>query len=64
MTTLVKYSIVLAILLFGASAQAQKLDGSYSGILDVQGMQMELIINIAPTEEGYEATLDVPAQGA
>ena len=64
MTTLVKYSIAIVLLFLGASVQAQELNGSYSGTLDVQGMQMELIVNITPTEEGYEATLDVPAQGA
>jgi len=64
MTTLVKFSIGLVMLLLGASTTAQKLNGSYSGTLDVQGMQMELIVNITPTEDGYDATLDVPAQGA
>ena len=64
MTTLVKYSIAIVLLFLGATIQAQKLDGSYSGNLDVQGMQMELIVNITPVEDGYEATLDVPAQGA
>ena len=43
---------------------AQELKGAYSGTLDVQGMQMELIYNITPTTNGYTATLDVPAQGA
>ena len=27
-------------------------------------MQLELIFNITPSEDGYTATLDVPAQGA
>src|SRR5690606_22969787 len=43
---------------------AQELNGSYSGNLEVQGMQMELIFNITPTDNGYSATLDVPMQGA
>jgi dipeptidyl aminopeptidase/acylaminoacyl peptidase len=30
----------------------------------VQGTQMGLIFNITPGEDGYEATLDVPAEGA
>lgn len=49
MTALVKYSIVLAVLFLGASVQAQKLNGSYSGNLEVQGTQLELIFNITPT---------------
>ncbi|MCB7481813.1 alpha/beta hydrolase family protein [Christiangramia sediminis] len=64
MTTLIKYTIILASLLFGVAIQAQELKGSYSGNLEVQGTQMELIFNISSAEEGYEATLDVPAQGA
>ena len=64
MKTLVKHSILLAVLFIGLSVQAQKLDGAYSGSLDVQGTQMELIFNITPGEDGYDATLDVPAQGA
>ena len=43
---------------------AQELKGSYSGNLEVQGTQMELIFNIFSAEGSYKATLDVPAQGA
>jgi len=64
MTTFIKYIIASAILCFGAALNAQDLNGSYSGNLEVQGTQMELIFNIIPLEEGFEATLDVPAQGA
>lgn len=64
MTTLIKYSLAIVLLFLGATVQAQKLNGSYSGTLDIQGMQMELIVNITPVEDGYTATLDVPAQGA
>jgi len=64
MTTLIKITIAFLVLCFGASVKAQEMNGSYSGNLEVQGTQMELIFNITPSEEGYEATLDVPAQGA
>ncbi|CAL68155.1 alpha/beta hydrolase family protein [Christiangramia forsetii] len=64
MTTLLKYTVVFVSILLGATLQSQELNGSYSGNLDVQGTQMELIFNISPSEDGYEATLDVPAQGA
>ncbi|PVW15060.1 alpha/beta hydrolase family protein [Marixanthomonas spongiae] len=64
MKTFLNHIILLAVLCLGTSVQAQKLNGSYSGTLDVQGMQLELIVNITPTEDGYEGTLDVPAQGA
>lgn len=64
MTTLLKYTIAITILFFSGSINAQELNGSYSGTLAVQGMEMELIFNISPADEGYSATLDVPMQGA
>lgn len=64
MTTLLKYTIAITVLFLSGTINAQELNGSYSGTLDVQGMQMELIINITPKDNGYTATLDVPAQGA
>lgn len=64
MTTLLKFTIAVTMLFLAGSINAQKLDGSYSGTLDVQGMQMELIYNISAAEDGLKATLDVPAQGA
>lgn len=64
MTTLIKISIAITLLFLGGSIRAQELNGSYSGHLEVQGMQMELIFNITPSDAGYSATLDVPMQGA
>src|SRR5690554_1651588 len=55
---------VVFLFLAFASMQAQELSGSYSGTLEVQGMELELIYNITETDAGYAATLDVPAQGA
>lgn len=64
MTTLLKISIAITLLFLTGTATAQKVNGSYSGNLEVQGMQMELIFNISPNDDGYSATLDVPMQGA
>ncbi|MDX1761684.1 MAG: S9 family peptidase [Christiangramia sp.] len=64
MISLIKYAIIFLLMLLGASLKAQELKGSYSGDLEVQGMQMELVFNFIFTEDGYAATLDVPAQGA
>ncbi|WP_310991642.1 S9 family peptidase [Aequorivita marina] len=64
MTTLLKLSLALTLIFLTGSIQAQELNGSYSGTLEVQGMELELIINITPADDGYSATLDVPAQGA
>ncbi len=64
MTTFMKVSIPTILFFVAGSSQGQELNGSYSGTLEVQGMQMELIFNIEAAEEGYTATLDVPMQGA
>jgi len=64
MTTIIKYAIIIGALFLGLTGKAQNINGSYSGTLDVQGMQMELIFNIMPTEDGFKATMDVPMQGA
>lgn len=49
---------------FATVMQAQTPNGSYSGTLQVQGMEMELIYNFSQTDEGLTATMDVPMQGA
>ncbi len=64
MISLLKYATALILMLFATSLEAQELKGSYSGNLEIQGMEMELVFNFTPTDNGYTATLDVPAQGA
>jgi len=59
-TTIVTLTILS---LFGLQMAAQDLNGSYSGTLEVQGTQMELIYNFSSSEEGIKASLDVPIQG-
>lgn len=56
--------ITLFFLLTCVVVRAQELGGSYSGTLEVQGMELKLSYNITKAEDGYTATLDVPAQGA
>lgn len=64
MNILLKLSIALTFLFQIGNVNSQELIGSYKGTLEVQGMQLELFINISPTVDGYTATMDVPAQGA
>lgn len=59
-----KIFLALPLLFLFSSVSSQQLNGSYTGTLEVQGMQLELTFNITPTSNGYSATLDVPAQGA
>src|SRR5690554_7019625 len=63
-TRIMRNTMVVFLLLAYVSVQAQELSGSYTGILEVQGMELELTYNLAETANGYAATLDVPAQGA
>jgi len=44
--------------------QAQEINGTYSGTLEVQGMEMELLFSLTSTKAGLSATMDVPMQGA
>src|SRR5690554_660756 len=64
MNILLKLSIALTFLFQIGNVNSQELNGSYKGTLEVQGMQLELFINISPTVDGYTATMDVSAQGA
>ena len=64
MNTPMKLLIPITFFFLAGSMKSQELNGSYSGTLEVPGMQMELIFNITPTETGHSATLDVPVQGA
>lgn len=59
-----KTSMTIILLMTCVMVHAQELGGSYTGTLEVQGMQLELTYNITKTVDGYAATLDVPAQGA
>lgn len=59
MTTILKFSIAITLFFLALAAKSQELNGSYSGNIEVQGMQMELIFNITPTDKGFSATLDV-----
>lgn len=38
--------------------------GQWNGTLEVQGIKLRLVFNVAKTQNGYETTLDSPDQGA
>lgn len=46
------------------TAFSQDITGIWNGILKVQGMQLRLVFNISKTDNGYNATMDSPDQGA
>ena len=44
--------------------QAQDITGQWNGVLNVQGTQLRIIINISKTIDGFTSTVDSPDQGA
>ena len=53
-------TIVFAIVAMSANAQ---IEGYWKGKIDLGVQQLEMAFDITSTENGYSATLDVPAQG-
>ncbi len=45
-------------------ATGQEITGEWSGVLNVQGIQLRLIFNVTQTEKGLTSTMDSPDQGA
>jgi pimeloyl-ACP methyl ester carboxylesterase len=43
---------------------AQDITGQWNGILNIQGIQLRIVINIAKTDTGFVSTMDSPDQGA
>ncbi len=59
-----KKLILLLTILLSATVFSQDITGTWSGPLDVQGMQLRMLIKITQNETGYTGTLDSPDQGA
>ncbi len=55
---------IIILLFFVIGSSFAQIDGYWKGQIDLGGLQLELAFDIAPTENGYSATLDVPAQSA
>lgn len=55
---------ILFLLLFAALQSQAQIEGYWKGQIDLGGQQLEMAFNIKAAENGYSATLDVPAQGA
>ena len=58
-----KNKILFLLLVVALQSQAQ-IEGYWKGQIDLGGQQLEMAFNINAAENGYSATLDVPAQGA
>ena len=55
---------ILFLLLFAALQSQAQIEGYWKGQIDLGGQQLEMAFNIKAAENGYSATLGVPAQGA
>lgn len=55
---------LIILLFFVIGSSFAQIEGYWKGKIDLGGLQLELAFDIAPTENGYSATLDVPAQSA
>ena len=59
-----RMSVLFALLFIGVSSQAQEIEGSWKGMLSVQGAEMPLIFNIKKENGALTSTMDSPSQGA
>ena len=58
-----KLNIAILLLLFAVPSFAQ-IEGYWKGQIELGGQQLEMAFNIKAAENGFSATMDVPAQGA
>ncbi len=61
-----KFNYITRIFAFFCSVllQAQDIEGTWTGELEVQGMEIEMSFNVTASNGVYASTFDVPAQGA
>ena len=59
-----RISILIIVLSFIAKLTNAQIEGYWKGEIDLGAQKLEMAFNIMATENGFSATLDVPAQGA
>jgi len=59
-----KILIVTIVLLAATGMFAQDITGKWNGLLEAGGQKLRIVFNITATEEGLQATMDSPDQGA
>lgn len=62
MTTIIKIILTLLLSIMSHLILAQEIAGSWTGTLDVQGMELPVIFDVSDSENGYTATLTSPKQ--
>jgi uncharacterized protein len=63
-TKMKKILIVTIVLLAATGMFAQDITGKWNGLLEAGGQKLRIVFNITATEEGLQATMDSPDQGA
>ncbi|MFT6748688.1 MAG: hypothetical protein ACJAQ1_000609, partial [Flavobacterium sp.] len=58
-----KLLLLATFLLFSNIFQTQNVIGTWSGSLEIQGMNLPIVFNITKTENGLKSTMDSPKQG-
>ena len=59
-----KTNLLIVLLFFAAQTAFAQIEGYWKGQIDLGAQKMEMAFDIKAAENGYSATLDVPAQGA
>ena len=59
-----KTNLLIVLLFFAAQTAFAQIEGYWKGEIDLGTLKLEMAFNIKAVENGYSATLDVPAQGA
>ena len=49
---------------FANSLFSQNVEGTWNGMLDLQGMKLRVVFHVEKTADGYSSTMDSPDQGA
>jgi uncharacterized protein len=61
---MIKLIITIAVLLISSLSFSQSIEGSWNGLLDIQGTKLKIIFNISLKDGKLMSTLDSPDQGA
>jgi len=59
----IAYSVIILILL-SAKLPAQSISGDWYGLMDIQGIYLQMNLHLQENESGLTGTFDVPDQGA
>ncbi len=60
-----RFLFLVLIGLYASNAYAQPaFEGSWEGVLNVQGMQLPLVVHLSKSKDGYEGKFDSPKQNA